>query len=193
MPNISKNKIIVASLVLVLFLFLWFFIPKSRVTLEITPNPYRLIIDGKSQNIQTNGSILLAEGDHTYYIESDGYRPVSGSLSTKNFSNTQLEVDLKQLTTIEKEYKKLLMDFPGTEVYKESQPQQDWLVIEFSQGNNALNTQTGIYHRVNSEWNLVVRGSSIFSSAELADIPSSVQDWLFTNGYIMNDDDELGS
>lgn len=190
---ISKKYLIIGGITTLLILIAWFVIPKSQLTLKIEPTPFRIIIDGKTQTTQTNSTIRLAEGEHTYFIEAEGYRPASGKITTKNFSDADLNVQLKKLTTIEKQYKQLLVDFPGMEVMTEAEPEPGWLVVELSRANDKLYTQIGIYNRQGTEWNLVVRGSTIFSSAELTGVPSSVQDWLFANGYIMNDEDELGN
>ena len=162
--NPSTNLITAIVVVLVLSALAWFFIPKSKVLVEVNQPGFTLTIDGKTyNNISSGGTIQLRSGDHIYSITKYGFAPKGGVFESKDFSTSSIKADLVAISIIELEYKDFNNSFgEDAESTNELRPKDGWIVATIVLDPFVGTKKLVVFKKTNGQINITINKAIVF-------------------------------
>ena len=194
--NPSTNLITAIVVVLVLSALAWFFIPKSKVLVEVNQPGFTLTIDGKTyNNISSGGTIQLRSGDHIYSITKYGFAPKGGVFESKDFSTSSIKADLVAISIIELEYKDFNNSFgEDAESTNELRPKDGWIVATIVLDPFVGTKKLVVFKKTNDGWAIAAeggeyntpKGGSFITPQQQAALPPEIVLWLRNNKFTGN-------
>lgn len=188
----STKTIAAIVVVLVLSAVAWFFIPKSKVLVEVNQPGFTIIIDGKAHNISSGDTIQLRSGDHIYSITKYGFVPKGGVFESKDFNTSSIKADLVAIPTIELEYKDFYKIFgTNAKVLQELKPKDGWIVATILLDPVLSTKKLAVFKKINDGWAIAAEGGeyntqeggSYITPRQQATLPPEIALWLRSNNF----------
>ncbi len=193
--NPSRNLITAIVVVLVLSALAWFFIPKSKVLVEVNQPGFTLTIDGKTRSINSGDTIQLKSGDHIYSITKYGFTSKIGVFESKDFNTSSIKADLVAIPIIELEYKNFNKSFGAdAESTNELRPKDGWIVATIVLDPFVGTKKLVVFKKTNDGWAIAAeggeyntpRGGSYITPQQQAALPPEIVLWLRNNKFTGN-------
>jgi hypothetical protein len=188
----STTTIAAVVVVLVLSAVAWFFIPKSKVLVEVNQPGFTLTIDGKTHSITSGDTIQLRSGSHIYSITKYGFVPKGGVFESKDFNTSSIKADLVAIPIIELEYTDFYKSFgTNAKVVQELKPKDGWIVATILL-DPVLNTKKlAVFKKTNDDWAIAAEGGeyntqeggSYITPQQQATLPPEIALWLRSNNF----------
>jgi hypothetical protein len=188
----STKTILAVVVVLVLSAVAWFFIPKSKVLVEVSQPGFTLTIDGKTHSISSGDTIQLRSGSHIYSITKYGFVPKGGVFESKDFNTSSIKADLVAIPIIELEYKDFYKSFgTNAKVEEELKPKDGWIVATILLDPLLGNKKLAVFKKTNDGWAIAAEGGvyntpeggSYIIPEQQATLPPEIVVWLRNNNF----------
>jgi hypothetical protein len=188
----STTTIAAVVVVLVLSAVAWFFIPKSKVLVEVNQPGFTLTIDGKTHSITSGDTIQLRSGSHIYSITKYGFTPKGGVFDSKDFNTSTIKANLVAIPTIELEYKDFYSNFgTNAKVVEELKPKDGWIVATILLDSVLGNKKLAVFKKTNEGWANTAEGGvyntpeggSYIIPEQQATLPPEIVVWLRNNNF----------
>ena len=188
----STKTILAVVVVLVLSAVAWFFIPKSKVLVEVNQPGFTLTIDGKTHSISSGDTIQLRSGSHIYSITKYGFVPKGGVFESKDFNTSSIKADLVAIPIIELEYKDFYKSFgTNAKVVQELKPKDGWIVATILLDPLLGNKKLAVFKKTNAVWAIAAEGGeyntqeggSYITPQQQATLPPEIALWLRSNNF----------
>ena len=188
----STKTIVAVAVVLVLSAVAWFFVPKSKVLVEVSQPGFTLTIDGKTHNISSGDTIQLRSGSHIYSITKYGFVPKGGVFESKDFNTSSIKADLVAIPIIELEYKDFYKIFgANAKVEEELKPKDGWIVATILLDPVLGTKKLVVFKKTNDVWAIAAEGGeyntqeggSYITPQQQATLPTEIALWLRSNNF----------